>query len=286
LVATGFAVLAGGITAWSVRPAVWWIGAIAAALAALAFLVGSGPAHRPRVATDAGRVDLVRRYQDRFVRRVAVTFVDLLALLPAARPVPLPTILASRPIVARFVLVGVLSRRRSAMLGLSVGLVAVVLHVVLPLLSPMWLVGLGAYLAALPFAASTAALFQRPGLRRWLGGSDWELRWTTGVVLLPVTIAWLGLVAAFGLPFTATTAAIALLAAGAVVRTATRPPIDFANIGVTVTPDGNLVPFGLIMQLIRGPELLVIGLLVAGSTLPLAAVLAVLALLSAFAVAR
>jgi hypothetical protein len=62
--------------------------------------------------------------------------------------------------------------------------------------------------------------------------------------------------------------------------------LDYGNVGVTVTPDGNLVPFGLLVQLVRGPEVLVVGLLVIGSGLPATAVGVVVAALAGFGVLR
>jgi hypothetical protein len=53
-----------------------------------------------------------------------------------------------------------------------------------------------------------------------------------------------------------------------------------------VTPDRNLVPVGLIVQLVRGPDVLVIGLLVAGAGLPIATAALVVAVLAGFGVLR
>jgi hypothetical protein len=78
----------------------------------------------------------------------------------------------------------------------------------------------------------------------------------------------------------------ALLAVGAVVRTVSRPALDYGNIGVAATPDGNLVPVGLLLQLAHGPELLVVGLLVIGAGLSLLAAAPVAAALAAYGVTR
>lgn len=138
-------------------------------------------------------------------------------------------------------------------------------HLVFPLLSTPWLVGVAGYFAALPFAAVLAKLHQQTGLRRWLGCTDLELRLTTAGLVVVVIAIWLTLVIVFGVPASTQVLLAALLAAAAVIRTATRPAIDYSNVGTTVTPDGNLVPFGLVVQLARGPEVLIIGLLVANA---------------------
>jgi hypothetical protein len=54
----------------------------------------------------------------------------------------------------------------------------------------------------------------------------------------------------------------ALLAAVAVVRTVTRGALDFGALGL-VLYEGVLVPMGLARQLVRGPDLLLIGLVAA-----------------------
>jgi hypothetical protein len=82
-----------------------------------------------------------------------------------------------------------------------------------------------------------------------------------------VVAVWLALVIAFGVPATPSVLIAALLAAAGVIRTATRPALDYGDVGAAVTPDGNLVPFGLLVQLARGPEVLIIGLFIANSGL-------------------
>jgi hypothetical protein len=76
------------------------------------------------------------------------------------------------------------------------------------------------------------------------------------------------------------------LAVGAVVRTVTRAPLDYGNVGAGVSPEGILLPVGVLLQLVHGPELLVVGLLVVGSGLALATLVPVAIGLAAYGVAR
>jgi hypothetical protein len=279
LVTVGFAVLA--VLASAVRPGppVLWVVAGAAVLGAVGFAFGSGPFRRPRIATGTGRDDLVERFRERVVRRVSVTFGDALAMLPPARPIPLPGLLAGRGVVARFVLAGVLARARSMLLPLLLVVGVAVLHRVFHQVTSVWWLGVGGYLAAVPFAAPLAQLSGMPGLRRWLGCTDQTLRLATAAVVAVVVVVWGCLAVALGVPASAPAVLAAVVAVGAVVRTVTRPALDYGNVGVASTPDGNLVPVGLILQLVHGPELLVIGLVVAGSGLGfLSAAVAVVAI--------
>ncbi len=258
--------LIGSLLAVRVIPTSWlWIVAVVAAVGAVGLLIGSGPPSRPAVATRALRGELVEQYNDRLVRRMSVAFLDLLALLPAPSTLTWSRLFAGPGVVLRFVLGGVLARRAALLLTLLLVWAVAVVHLVFPLLSTAWLVGVAGYFAGLPFAAVLAKLHQQPGLRRWLGCADLDLRLITAALVVAVMAVWLALAVVFGVPATTNVLLAALLAAAAVVRTATRPAIDYGNIGVTVTPDGNLVPFGLVVQLVRGPEVLIIGLLIADS---------------------
>jgi hypothetical protein len=258
--------LLGSLLAVRVLPWSWlWGVAIVAALGAAGLLIGSGPLSRPSVASRAVRGELVEQYNDRLVRRMSIAFLDLLALLPGPRTFTWSRLFAGPGVVLRFVLGGVFARRAALLLSLLLVWAVAVVHLVFPLLSTPWLVGGAGYFAALPFAAVLAKLHQQPGLRRWLGCTDLDLRLTTAGLVVVVVAIWLALVVAFGVPASVQVLLAALLAAAAVIRTATRPAIDYGNVGAAVTPDGNLVPFGLVVQLARGPEVLIIGLLVANS---------------------
>lgn len=286
LVVLGLAALAGLCAVHPVESSWLWVVAGVAVVGALVLAVGSGRPLRPSVAADAGRDELVRGYLARLVRRVSVTFGDALALLRAARPIPWTRLLAGRAVVVRFALFGVLARAGSLVLSLLLVVAAAVLYRVFPLVNPAWLVGAGAYFAALPCGATLAQLRGVPSLRRWLGCTELTLRLVTAAAVLVVVAVWFGLVAVLGVPVAGGTWLAAVVAVGAVVRTVSRPALDYGNVGVAVTPDGNLVPVGLIVQLVRGPEVLVVGLLVAGSGLPVATAGLVVAALACFGVLR
>lgn len=282
LVAVGFAVLA----VVKPGPSVVWVVAGMGVVGAVGFAVGSGPFRRPGVATGAGREELVASYRERVVRRVSATFGDALAMLPPARPIPVAGLLAGRAVVLRFMVAGVLSRARSLLLPLLLVVAVAVLHRVFPQVASTWWIGVGGYLAAVPFAASLAQLCGMPGLRRWLGCSDRTLRLATAGVVVVVVAVWGALAVGLGVPLSVPACLAALVAVGGVVRTVSRPALDYGNLGVASTPDGNLVPVGLIVQLVHGPELLVIGVVVAGSGLSLAVVVVAVIAVAAFCVLR
>lgn len=227
------ALLAGLAAVTAIGPvAMWALASVVVAGAGVA-LIRSGPPRRPAVATAAGRDDLVRSYGQRVVRRVAVTFCDVLALLPAATASPWRGLLAGRAVVVRFMVGGLVSRVRSFLPIALCALAVVVLHEVFPLVSPLWLVGVGLYFlyfACLPFGAPLAALFSVPGLRRWLGCRDITLRLAAAAVVLVPALAWLGIVALFSVPVTFAVWLTVPLVVGAVIRTVTRPPLDYENV--------------------------------------------------------
>jgi hypothetical protein len=261
--------LIGSLLAAQLLPTSWlWGIAAVAVLGALVLSVGSGRPLRPAVASRARRGELVEQYNERLVRRMSVAFLDLLALLPGPKKLTWPRLFAGPSIVLRFVLGGVLARRAALLLSLLLVWAVAVVHLVFPLLSTSWLVGLAGYFAALPLAAVLAKLNQQPGLRRWLGCPDTDLRATASALVVVVLAIWLALVVAFGVPLSTSVLLATLLAAAGVMRTASRPELDYGNVGTTTTPDGNLVPFGLVVQLVRGPEVLLIGLYFANSGLP------------------
>lgn len=239
----------------SAVPLPWfWTAAGVLAFAALALDIAPGVL----VAPSAGRADLVRRFTERMVRRTSVSMLDPWALLPAPSAVSGLNVLGGRFVVGRFVLLGALARGRSALPAVVLALAVVVLHRVFPGVPPPWWVGVGGYLAALPFAGSVAQLSRVPGLRRWLGCTDRTLLLTAVGVLVPLMAVWLGAAVALGLPWSWRLAVTLVLAVAAVVRTVTRPMLDFANLGL-VSLEGVLIPAGLIFQLVRGPDLLVVG---------------------------
>lgn len=279
------AVLAGVATVTGVGPVVLWALAGGALLIAIASLAGSGPVRRPAIATSAGRAGLVRGHLRRLVRRVSVAFGDLLALLPPPERTPWASLLAGRAAVLRFMVGGIVARRPALLPVVLCAVAVAVLHRVFPLVSPLWLVGVGVYVACLPFAAPLAALFGVPGLRRWFGCPDLTLRLAAAAVVVVAAAAWLGLVGALAVPVPPVAWLAVPLAVGAVLRTVTRAPLDYGNVGATA-PGGVLLPVGLLVQLVHGPELLVIGLVVLGSGMALAAAGPLVLGLAAYGVAR
>ncbi|SDC87506.1 hypothetical protein [Actinokineospora iranica] len=235
LLAVLAALFAGGAVLWA-----------AAAVLAVAALGATGPPGRAR------RDELVRGWNARVLRSVSAAFGDFLALLPTARPVKLRL-----TNTVRYVVAGVLARRQALPLALLLALAVPVLHRVFPVVDPLWWTGLGAYFVALPFGGALTDL-RVAGRRRWLPATNRTIKATTLVVLTVVGLAWAGLTVLFGLPFAPAALPIAALAA---VRTAARPDIDFTVQGA-VDVGGMYAPIGLVYQLVRGPDLLLFGLLV------------------------
>ncbi|SEP52080.1 hypothetical protein [Amycolatopsis saalfeldensis] len=237
-----------------------WTLALVAASAAVA-LGWSTP-----LARTAGRRSLVHHFAERMVRRTSAAFLDVWALLPAGRPVRWRTALDGRFVVTRYLVTGVLARRHQLGLPLFLALAVAAAHVTFPAVTSVWLVGMGGYLALLPFAAPVAQVYRVPGLRRWFDASDLRLKATTVVVLAVLAVVWTAFVALLRVPMTVGAVVAALLAAVAVVRTVTRGALDFGSLGL-VLYEGVLVPMGLARQLVRGPDVLLVGL-IAASFLP------------------
>ncbi|MFI5607615.1 hypothetical protein [Amycolatopsis sp. NPDC051903] len=239
-----------------------WIFAVAA------FVAAAGLAWAPPLAQTAGRATLVHHFRERLVRRTSTAFLDVWALLPAGRRVPWQRAFAGRFVVLRYVLVGVLARRHALGLPVFLGLAVTAAHATFPAVTSVWLLGLGAYLALLPFAAPVAQLHRVPGLRRWLDASETRLRLTTALVLTVLGAGWTSVVWLLGVPVTFGSVVAVLVAGYAVVRTVSRGPLDFSVMGL-VLYEGVLIPAGLVRQLAHGPDLLLVGLFVCGFLPPL-----------------
>ncbi|MCG8917924.1 hypothetical protein L6E12_19270 [Actinokineospora sp. PR83] len=217
---------------------------------ALAALTLGALLQRPAV---AGRFELVRGWRARLLRSVSTVFGDLVALLPPARPVRLRQAGA-----ARFVLAGALGRWESVPFAVLVVVAAPVLAGAFAATAAVLWVGVAAYLAALPFAGALAEVHRRPGLRRWVPASTVSLKACTAVVSAVPAAVCVGAVVLAGLPFEPL---LVPLAAWSVVRTVTRPDIDYAAQGA-VALFGGTIPVGIIAQVFRGPDLLLLGVLV------------------------
>jgi hypothetical protein len=120
---------------------------------------------------------------------------------------------------------------------------------------------LGAYLVGLNLTPGLSQVAGSPGLRRALGGEDLELLASHLVLPTAAMLAWWAVTVPTVVPPPAL--AVPFLLAGAVFavyRGATRPPMRYDD-PATETPFGPL-PTGLILQLLRGPDVLA-GVLIA-----------------------
>ncbi|MEV4600417.1 hypothetical protein AB0K15_23810 [Amycolatopsis sp. NPDC049253] len=232
-----------------------WIFTAAAAAAAL--LLAWSPPLFPT------RETLVHHFRERLVRRTSAAFLDVWALLPAGRPVRWRRGLDGRFIVTRFVVTGTLARRHALGLPVFLALAVTATHTTFPGVPSVWLLGLGSYLGLLPFAAPIAQLHRVAGLRRWLDASELRLRLVMASALVVLAACWTAAVALLGVPVPLGSLVAVVVAAYSVVRTVTRGPLEFSSMGL-VLYEGVLIPTGLLRQLTRGPDLLIIGLLLCG----------------------
>ncbi|GAA3533930.1 hypothetical protein GCM10022222_16640 [Amycolatopsis ultiminotia] len=233
-----------------------WTFAVVTAVSAVA-LAWSEPSART-----VSRGELVHAFTERMVRRTSAAFLDVWALLPAGRPVPWRNALAGRFVVTRYVVTGTLARRHALGLPVFLALSVLAAHATFPAVTSGWLLGLGGYLTLLPFTAPVAQLHRVPGLRRWLDASDLRLHATTTGLLCILALMWAGVIVLLGLPASVGAAVAVLVAALAAVRSVTRGPLDFGSMGM-VLYEGVLIPAGLLRQLVRGPDLLLLGLVAA-----------------------
>lgn len=266
--AEALAVLAPAAVVTFTRPGpVTLIGlAACAAVGAVVLLARSGSLTRPRIAAAAGRTELVDGWRDRLLRTTGLQFLDLSMLLPAARP-GRPRRLG-RPIALRLAWLGVVGRARLVPTAALLALTTIAAQLTFPALSGLVAVTVIGYLSVLPFGAALGDLWASPGKRRWVGLSNPALRAANLVVLAGVAAAWvLPVLLVAGLAAEALYA-IPVIAAG-VVRTVTRKPPSFDTLGEVVTPFG-VVPAALVVQVLRGPDLVLLSLIYPPITVPLA----------------
>lgn len=243
-------------------PAGWlaWVGVGLAVIGAGRW-PGSGPLTRPRVAS-AGRLRLVATWNERLVRTVAVSFLDPTLMLPTARPTRMRSL--GPPVLPRLALLGVRGRLRFAEPAALLAVLVALAKDALPAIPPVLLVAIGGYLALVPFGGGLGELWRHRGRRRWIGASDGAVRVWHTAILTGVAALWAGLVAVATLllstPPPPTTWLVLPFVVAAIHRTVTRPLIDYADLGITDTPFG-LMPLGLVFQSLRGPDLLVVTLL-------------------------
>ncbi|QFU94603.1 hypothetical protein [Amycolatopsis sp. YIM 10] len=226
-------------------------------LAAVVLAWGSGSPLRPLAARIASREELVAAWRERVVRVVAVSFLDPLLMLPAARPVAVRV-----TSIRGLALAGVLGRRRYAASAVLLAVAAGVARLAFPALPEVAVVAVAAYAALMPFGGGLGELWRGPGLRRWIDERDLRLRAAFALVFVGLLLAWAAVLALvvllLGVSFGPAAWLVLPLAAAAVLRTASRPPISYDNIGVTDTPFGQ-TPIRLITQAARGPDLAVLG---------------------------
>jgi hypothetical protein len=266
-----------------------WLAVLAGVLlvAACAVWWGSGSVARPVIATRAGRAELVEGWNERLVRSMSLTFLDLLMLLPSARAVRGHSL--RRPTALRLAFIGVLGRARyggtAALLAIGVG----VARAALPGLPPVVLIAVGGYAALMPFGGGIGELWRNPGRRRWLDTRDLELRLTHMLVLAGLGLGW-GLVVALvdallGVSVAGSAWLALPLVVASVLRTATRPPMTYDNLMVTDSRAGQ-VPMRLVAQFFRGPDLGICGVFVLAVVALSPVTLAVLAALIAWCLLR
>jgi hypothetical protein len=250
------AVLGLAIAALGLGPVTVQFVAAGVLVAALPLAFGGEPVPR------AGRAALLAGWDGRVLRSVAVTFLDPMMLLPPSAPIGLSL---RPPTPLRLAVAGTLGRSRYAGAAVLVGFAVVVAHIALPTLPGAVLAGLGAYVALTPFGAGLGELWRNPGRRRWLGSANRELVLAHGVVLAVAGLLWAGVLAvvtlAGGTSFGLGSWLAVPLAVLSILRTVTRTAVDYANPGFVDTPMGPM-PANLTRQLFRGPDLLLVGIVV------------------------
>lgn len=227
--------------------------------------------------------DFTRAHDRVHAITVGVTFLDPGMVMPPGRAVRM-RVRSARS----FVVAGVLARARYLPAAAILAVVAAAMRPVLPAVPDAALVGVCAYAALVPFGGGAGWLWRSPGLRRWLHERDVVLRaWNLAAVAVLAAV-WGGMLAVAGLvvggvvPMTVWP--VLAVVAASVVRTATRPPVDYSTPAATDTPFGQ-APVHLVGQLLRGPDLVLIGVL-AALALPAAATACVAVALAAWSVLR
>ncbi len=116
----------------------------------------------------------------------------------------------------------------------------------------------GAYLAANRLTGGLRTVNRSPGLRRALGGSDGTLRLVHLVVPWVGAVLWWLLTWPAGPHLAGVEPLIVVAVVVAAYRAATRPPMAYGGAAVD-TPFG-LIPVDLIRQVIRGPDVLAVAI--------------------------
>jgi hypothetical protein len=249
------AVLGLVIAALGLGPATVQFVAAGVLAAALPLAFGGEPVSR------AGRAMLLAGWDGRVLRSVAVTFLDPMMLLPPSAPTG--GLSLRRPTPLRLAWAGPRGRARYAGAALLVGLAVVVAHIAVPTAPGAVLVGIGGYVALMPFGGGLGELWRNPGRRRWVGSADRALVLAHGLVLAGVGSLWgtvlVVVTLAGGTSFAATAWLAVPLSVLSILRTVTRTAVDYANPGFVDTPMGPM-PANLTRQLFRGLDLQLVGI--------------------------
>lgn len=254
-----------GLVIAAVGAGTGWLLGTGAALLLTACLLWpvSGSMLRPTAAARAGRAELLAGWSNRLLRYVGVQFLEPMLAAPEAQPVGGRSLRGHA--LLRFAWLGALARARYADTAVLLALVALLAGAALPGVSDVVLVGVAGFAALMPFGAGIGQLWRSPGLRRWFDASDLKLRTVHAAMLGGLALGW-GMVLFAGglvldeLPSPAAWFALPL-AAGTVLRIATRRPVDYGDIGVLATPFGQL-PARLVGPLLSGPTPGVVGIVV------------------------
>jgi hypothetical protein len=118
----------------------------------------------------------------------------------------------------------------------------------------------GAYLAANRLTGGLRTVSRSPGLRRALGGGDATLRLVHLVVPWIGGVLWWLLTWPAGPHLAGVEPLIVVGVVAAAYRAATRPPMAYGGAAVD-TPFG-LIPVELIRQVIRGPDVLAVAIVI------------------------
>jgi hypothetical protein len=160
--------------------------------------------------------------------------------------------------------VGVLGRAHHLLTAALLAMAAVATHLAFPAVPTIAVVALFGYLAIVPFGGGLGELWRSTGRRRWVARSDTALRVAHLAVICGLTLGWaapvLILAALAGQGWHPSALVVVPVIAASVVRTATRQALRYDDLGVVDTPMG-MMPVGLIRQVVRGPDVGVIAII-------------------------
>ncbi|APU16264.1 MULTISPECIES: DUF6297 family protein [Actinoalloteichus] len=175
----------------------------------------------------------------------------------------------------------VLRRRSSIGWWAALGVLPYVTAALLPSLWTMPVTLIIGYLALGRLASGLRLTARSAALRRMLPFSDVTIRLTVLVVPASAALLWGAATApaVAGTFWAGTAATIGLVCLAGLLRSAKRPPIDY-HTGGTLDPVSGAVPMGLILQVVSGPDVVLVAavLWAAGAALPWCALFAATAI--------